>query len=57
VVASTRTIASAANILGLHSGTIMRRLKRFSQDAGDFKSGRMGSEEAGNGGEDDRAAN
>jgi NtrC-family two-component system response regulator AlgB len=33
VVASTRTIASAANILGVHTGTIMRRLKRFGGDS------------------------
>jgi transcriptional regulator of acetoin/glycerol metabolism len=32
VVASTRTIASAANVLGVHSGTIIRRMKRFGRD-------------------------
>ena len=34
VVASTRTIASAANILGVHSGTVIRRMKRFGNEAG-----------------------
>jgi NtrC-family two-component system response regulator AlgB len=29
VVASTRTIASAAAILGVHSGTVLRRIRRF----------------------------
>jgi two-component system, NtrC family, response regulator AlgB len=33
VVSSTRTIASAANILGVHTGTIIRRMKRFGKDA------------------------
>jgi NtrC-family two-component system response regulator AlgB len=33
VVASTRTIASAAAILGVHSGTVIRRMKRFGNAA------------------------
>jgi len=32
VVASSRTIASAASILGVHSGTIIRRMKRFGRE-------------------------
>jgi NtrC-family two-component system response regulator AlgB len=32
VVSSTRTIASAANILGVHSATIIRRMKRFGKE-------------------------
>ena len=32
VVASTRTIASAATILGVHSGTVLRRMRRFGRE-------------------------
>ena len=33
VVASTRSISKAADILGIHSGTILRRLKRYGADS------------------------
>ena len=33
VVASTNSVATAASILGIHSGTILRRLRRGGPDA------------------------